>query len=159
MAANKKKIIILCVMVALLVASGYLNYYLTQKQPPIDAGTGNAIETFFASAKGERTTTRNGVIDYCDAIIASASATAQEKEYASAMKLQIASFMKWESDVETFAFGKGYPASIASCSENSIYVTVADANLTDLKVAEIKNFIIDNTNYTLKQIYVRPYPV
>ncbi|MDR2091558.1 MAG: SpoIIIAH-like family protein [Clostridiales bacterium] len=159
MATNKKKIIILCAMVVLLVASGYLNYYLTQKQPPDDAVSDNAVATFFAAAKAERTTNRNGAIDYYNAVINSASSKPEEIETAKAARDKLAAYMEYESNVETFLFGKGYAASLAACAEGGISVTVADNDLTAVKVAEIKNFIIENTEFTLGQISIRSYPV
>jgi hypothetical protein len=146
-------------MVVLLVASGYLNYYLTQKPPPIDAGNDNAITTFFATAKADRNTRRNGDVAFYDAIINSPSSTADEKSAATAAKLKIGSYAQYEADVEMFIFGKGYPASVAYCADNNINVTIADNNLTAPKVAEIKNFIIENTAYTLNQISIRSYSV
>jgi stage III sporulation protein AH len=146
-------------MVVLLIASGYLNYVLTQKSPADTGGAETAVSSYFAAAKAERQTTRNQEIVYYDAIIASSSSSATEKEAATTAKMKILAFMENENGIETFLFGKGYAASIASCSDGGIYVTVADNDLSAVKVAEIKNFIIEHTDYVLGQINIRSYPV
>ncbi|MDR3263533.1 MAG: SpoIIIAH-like family protein [Clostridiales bacterium] len=159
MAANKKKIIILCTMVVLLIASGYLNYVLTSKIPDTNGGGDTALPTYFASVKAERQTTRNKEIAYYDAIIESDSATADAKAAAEAARIQLVGHMETESHVETFLFGKGYPAYLVSCTAGNINVIVVDNDLTATEVAEIKNFIIAQTGYVLKQIIISPYTV
>jgi hypothetical protein len=157
MATNKKKIIILCTMVVLLIASGYLNWVLTNKQPIDGGGSDTTAAAYFASAKAERQTRRNLEIAQCDAIIASASSSPEVKLDAETSKKQLISEMGTESDVEIFLFGKGYAQSIVSCNSNNINVIVMSGDLTALKVAEIKNFIVTQTPYVLNQIIISQY--
>ncbi|MDR1940317.1 MAG: SpoIIIAH-like family protein [Clostridiales bacterium] len=160
MATNKKKIIILCTMVVLLVASGYLNYVLTNKQPgDLNGGGDTTASSFFASAKAERQATRNREIAQYDAVIASSSSTAEAKAAAEASKLQLIAQMESEYQVETFLLGKGYAQAIVSCNSNNINVIVMDNELTAIKVAEIKNFIVNQTAYVLNQIIISQYGV
>ena len=137
MATNKKKIIILCTMVALLVASGYLNWALGNKpQAPITGDT--AVTSYFNSAKSDRDAGRNAQIAYFDAIISPTSGVTQERKLeAEAAKIQLIREIEIELDVETFLFGKAYQASIVSCTENSINVTVYDPELNAQKVSQI----------------------
>ncbi|MDR3293014.1 MAG: SpoIIIAH-like family protein [Clostridiales bacterium] len=159
MAVNKKKIIILCTMVVLLVASGYLNYVLTNK-PTVDAvSPDTAITTYFAAAKADRQTTRNEMIAYCEAVIASPTSTAVAKADAETSRMQLIAGIEIENSVETFLFGKGYPAYIVSCMPNNINVIIADNGLDAAKVAIVKNFIIENTSYVLNQIIISRYTV
>ena len=67
-----KKVLVLSVMVALLVATGVLNWALNDRlssNEPIDAGV--VTETFFAAYRSDREATRESEFLYLDAIITS----------------------------------------------------------------------------------------
>ena len=66
--ANRKKIIVVCTMVALLVGTGCLNYFLNVKT----SGDGNTDvnqmqeQSFFETYRTDRESTRNQEIAYLD---------------------------------------------------------------------------------------------
>jgi len=158
MATNKKKIIILCTMVALLIASGYLNWALTNKSTLPPDGGDTAVATYFNSAKAERLTQRNYMMEEYDAIMSS-NATEADKQAAATAKMQLIDCMEYELQVETFLFGKAYEAYIVSCTPTSIHVIVCDNDLSAAKASLIKAYILEETNYTLGQIHINPYTV
>ena len=95
--ANKKKIIVVACMVALLVATGCLNYFLNVKeQEGLEAGQGDlqTTETFFSTYRTDREETRAQELEYLDEIIASASSTESAVASAEEQKLQITGAME-----------------------------------------------------------------
>ena len=83
-----KKILVLSVMVALLVATGVLNWALNNRlttSDPIDAGV--VTETFFAAYRSDREAARESEFLYLDAIITSETSSAEAKSAAEEQKL------------------------------------------------------------------------
>ena len=110
--ANKKKIIVVACMVALLVATGCLNYFLNvQEQEGLEAGIGdqnNTTETFFSTYRTDREETRAQELEYLDEIIASASSTETAIASAEEQKLQITGAMETELVLEGLIKSKGF---------------------------------------------------
>ena len=83
MKAKTKKIIVLSVMVALLVATGVLNFVLSDKlnKTSDDAiGQQNTVtQTFFAAARSDRDATRESEFLYLDAIMNSQDSSESAK--------------------------------------------------------------------------------
>lgn len=81
-----KKIIVLSVMVLLLVATGVLNFVLSDKlnktTDNVNADQGTVTQTFFAAAKSDRDSTRESEFLYLDAIMQSESSTESAKKSA-----------------------------------------------------------------------------
>ena len=91
-----KKIIVLSVMVLLLVATGVLNFVLSDKlnktTDNVNADQGTVTQTFFAAAKSDRDSTRESEFLYLDAIMQSESSTESAKKSAQEQKLTLVFF-------------------------------------------------------------------
>jgi hypothetical protein len=146
-------------MVVLLIASGFLNYYLTNNTPVDTGDNDTGVASWVTMAKSQRQMRRNEEMAFYDAIINSETTTAEAKQAAEAAKLQIINNIEIETNVETYVMGKGHQAAVVTCSTNSINVVVVDNDLTGTEVSVIKNYIIGNTDYKLNQIYITPYTV
>lgn len=89
MLSKKKKIIILCGMLVLLVVTGVLNIVLNQSS--IATGSGDAMQSasFFQTYRSDRVATREQTILYLDAIIANSASDADAVKKAQDDKLEL----------------------------------------------------------------------
>ena len=100
MKANKKKIIVLVSMIALLVATGCLNYFLNVRKADVDQPVDQTTPTFFATYRNDREVTRQQEIAYLDEMIASETSSAETIAEAEAQKLAICQAMETELVLE-----------------------------------------------------------
>lgn len=160
--ANRKKIIVVCSMVALLVATGCLNYFLnakTDNSTPV--GDTNqqpeATTTFFATYRTDRESTRAQEIAYLDEIIASATSTESAIADAESQKLNITSSMEKELVVEGLIKAKGFKDCIVTMSTENVNIVVMDEDLTLEDAAQILNIVETETTFTAPQVVIIPY--
>jgi len=78
--SKKKKVIILSVMIALLLVTGYVNVALNSSlSNTISTPTSTTTANFYTSYRNERETTRTQEIQFYDSIIASATSSESAK--------------------------------------------------------------------------------
>ena len=157
---NKKKILILVGMFALLVVTAVLNYTIAanvNKKPGDVPAGGN----YFTNWRSERIATRDNEITYLDTIIANESA-----EYTSAraaameQKLKIIAIMELEVNLEYLIKAAGYEevaVSIGSTSDNVNVIVKTDTELTKAQVANIYTIIYEEAQ--IAPDYVRIIPI
>ncbi|MDR0850293.1 MAG: SpoIIIAH-like family protein [Christensenellaceae bacterium] len=158
MLSKKKKIIILCTMVALLVVTGYLNIMFNNQA--INTSTGGGDETqaagFFITYRADRTQARTEAIAYYDAIISSASSSSEAKTLAETKKAEIVATMTLELNMEGLIKAKGFEDVIASCSDSYINILVKSAELTEVEVAQIVEVVQSQTQKDIDYIKIIP---
>ena len=104
-----KKIIVLSVMVALLVATGVLNWALNDRLTASDPIDANAVtETFFSAYRSEREATRESEFLYLDAIISSETSSEAAKTAAEEQKLGLVERMEKEMQLESLVKAKHF---------------------------------------------------
>ena len=156
--SKKKKIIILSVMVALLLITGYVNVALnssissTAKQTSASTTTAN----FYTTYRNEREATRTQEIQFYDSIIASATSSEDAKEEAEQNKIMLISQMEKELVTEGIIRGKGFEDAIVTSSESNVNVFVKCAELTSAEVAQISSVVIDQLNVELDRVIIIP---
>lgn len=157
--ANKKKIIIVASMVALLVATGCLNYFLNVKaNKDIPAnGDDTSIATFFETYRSDRLTTRDQEIVYLDDIIASTVSTPEAIANAEAKKLAITDTMETELILEGLIKAKGFTDCVVTISADAVNVVVVDEDLTLTEAAQILDIIVSQTEFTAPDVTIFPY--
>ncbi|NLZ25501.1 MAG: SpoIIIAH-like family protein [Clostridiales bacterium] len=153
--ANKKKILVLAVMVVLLVATGVLNWVLTTRQNTGNLDPGATVETFFAAYRNERTTSRAESMLYLDAIIASDTSSEEAKAAAEAQKLELINRIEKELIIEGLIKAKGYNEVIVTLSDNSVNVVVAAENLGLSDAAKITDIVVTETGS--RNVKIIPY--
>ncbi len=157
--ANKKKIIVVCSMVALLIGTGCLNYFLNVKTS--DAGAGDVSnqpeQSFFETYRTDRESTRNQEIAYLDEIIASASSTETAIVDAENQKLNITSSMETELVLEGLIKAKGFEDCIVTMSTENVNIVVMDEDLTLEEAAQILNIVETETSFTAPDVVIIPY--
>lgn len=153
---KKKKIIILSVMIALLLVTGYVNVALnsTIASKSITASTTSA--NFYTTYRTERESTRTQEIQFYDSIIASASSSEEAKQDAEANKLALISQMEKELVTEGIIRGKGFEDAIVTSSSNNINVFVKANELNKSEVAQISTIVMQQLSIELDKIIIIP---
>lgn len=154
---KKKKIVILSVMVALLLVTGFVNVALNSS-----LSDGRATETstssasFYATYRSEREATRTQEIQFYDSIIASASSSNAAKEEAEVNKMALIAQMEKELVTEGIIKGKGFADCVITSSSNNVNVFVKSAELTKEEVAQITSIVITQLSVDIDKIIILP---
>ena len=155
---KKKKIIILSVMVALLLVTGYvnvaLNSSLTSKVTETNASTTTA--SFYVTYRNEREATRTQEIQFYDSIIASATSSDSAKEEAEANKLALITQMEKELVTEGIIRGKGFDDAIVTTSSSNVNVFVKSSELTSVEVAQITSIVTEQLKVEIDRVIIIP---
>lgn len=158
--SKTKKAIVLSVMVALLVATGVLNWALNERLDGEQAnadGNATVTEAFFASYRSDRDATRESEYLYLDAIIKSEDASAESKANAEQKKLDIVTKMETELALETLVKAKGFDDAIVAIGEDGVNVVVGAEELSLEQATQILCIITDETDYKATDVKIIPY--
>jgi len=158
---NKKKILILVGMFALLVVTAVLNYTIAANANKNKEGDIVASGNYFTNWRSERMTTRNTEIAYLDTIIANESPEYSDARAAAMeQKLKLIGIMELEVNLEYLIKAAGYDevaVSIGSTSDNVNVIVKTDEELTKAQVANIYTIIFEETG--VAPDYVRIIPI
>lgn len=154
--SKKKTIIVLCSMVALLVLTGCLNYFLNRPNTDkVDAGNTNEYTDYFTSSHTDRDTARTETVGYYNAIIESEASSADAKANAEAELAALVSRMETEQRLETLIKALGFNDCLVTVGENINVIIRSDA-LTDQEVAQILDVVISETGSTAMNVRIKP---
>lgn len=157
MLSKKKKIIVLCTMVALLVVTGYLNIAFNNQAINTSTDDNNTQSaSFFVTYRADMAQYRGEAIEYYSAIIASVSSSAEAKALAEAKKDEIISTMTLEGNMEGLIKAKGFDDVIACCSDSYINIMVKSAELSESEVAQIVEVVQSQTQKDIDYIKITP---
>lgn len=153
MLSKKKKIFILCGMLALLVVTGVLNIVLNGRSISASgSGSGNANSngdlnnaSFFATYRSDRDATREQSLLYLDSIIASASSDSEAAENARQSKLDLTKNMELELVLEGLIKALGFDDVVVASSTESVNVIVKAKELTEDQATQIAEVITTET--------------
>lgn len=155
--SKKKKIIILTVMIALLLVTGYvnvaLNSSLSAKTESVQTATTNA--NFYSAYRLERENTRTQEIQFYDSILTS-TASAEAKAEAESNKLALIKQIEKELVTEGIIRGKGFEDAIVTSSSANVNVFIKAAELTELEVAQIASVVMQQLQVELDKIIIIP---
>lgn len=160
MKASKKKIIVLVSMVALLVATGCLNYFLNvgKNTTPGNADGGSTVTpTFFETYRTDRLATREQEKVYLDEIITSATSDEEIIANAKAQKLALSNAMETELVLEGLIKAQGFEDAVVTISTENVNVVVKDVDLTLQEATKIMTIIVDETDFEATDIIIFPY--
>lgn len=153
--SNKKKIIIICSMVVLLIAAGYLNVILNKNSNPDPSPS--ATVSFFDEYRADRDTARAEEFSYLDAIIVSASSTDDAIASAENMRLDLVDAMETELVLEGLIKAKGFEDAVVTMSSENVNVIVCDSELVSEEVAQILSIIVSETGTSPANVVIVPY--
>lgn len=157
MFTKKKKIIVLCSMVALLVLTGFLNLTLN-KQTLSTTSTENTIssQSFFESYRIDRNTSREQQVLYYKAIIESENSTMEAKDEAQKSLSSLAAKQEQELVLEGYILAKGFNDAVVSFTDNYVNVMVKSSELSQEKVAQIVEVVEEQTSKSIDNIKIIP---
>lgn len=154
--SKKKKVIILATMFVLLVVTGYLNIVLNGNQTT-RTGTDNVVTgNFFTTYRTDRQSTRDQEMAYYDAIIASATSSAETKASAETKKQALVASMEMELVTEGLIKSKGFEDVVVTNSNSCINVVIKSKELTSSEVAQIVSIVQQQCNANLENIKIIP---
>ena len=155
--SKKKKIIILSVMVALLLVTGYVNVTLNSSlSNNITQTSSNVSANFYTTYRTEREATRAQEIQFYDSIIASATSSAEAKTEAELNKMNLIATMEKELVTEGIIRGKGFTDAIVTSSSSNVNVFVQSAELTSIEVAQITTVVTEQLGVEIDKIVIIP---
>ena len=155
MLSKKKKIVILVVMVALLVVTGYLNIALNNN---VTTQTGATTQTanFYDGYRTDRQTSRETAIMYYDSIIASADSSEDAKAMATKSRQELIDAMEKELVVEGLIKSAGFEDVVLTTTSENLYVVVKACDLSTTDVAKIAKIVQEQTGKSLDNIKIIP---
>jgi stage III sporulation protein AH len=146
-------------LVALLLATGYLNYALnsngddtkTVSNSPTTSG-GVAVENetdpsqetsadFYVAFKEDRDDVREKEIAYLDELINDSTSDASIVKEAQQQKLKITTAMETEMIIEGLLKAKGFEKSVVTIKDNSVNVIVDREQLSETEAAQIFDIV------------------
>lgn len=156
--SKKKKVFILVGMVALLVLTGCLNYFLNRPAQNANAGTGdtNSATDFFTSSRAERVAVRAEERAYYDAIIADATSTEADVAEAKDKRDALVSAMETELLVESLIKALGFEDVIVTMSTENVNIILKTDEMTDAEVAQVLDVIVTETDKTASNVRLIP---
>ena len=161
--SNKKKIIIICTMVVMLVAAAYLNVLLGKKTQTasntnVKTEDSSAVSVFSAM-KSDRDSTRAQNYGYLDAIISSETSSQTAKEEAESKKMQLIGYAENELVLENLIKARGFEDACVTMSTGNVNVVVKDGDLNSQDVAQILWIVTEETGCSATDVVVVPYSV
>ncbi len=155
--SKKKKIIILSVMVALLLVTGFVNVALNSSlSESTTTETSTTSANFYSTYRSERDSTRTLEIQFYDSIIASASSSDEAKAEAEANKLALIEQMEKELITEGIIKGKGFEDCVITTSSSNVNVFVKASELTEEEVIQISSIVVTQLGVELEKVIIIP---
>ncbi len=157
MFSKKKKIIILSVMVALLIVTGYLNIALNKSSDNfIETGTKTA--DFYSSYRDDRQESRETAILYYDSIIADSTSSAEAKSLAENSRKELIDALEKELLIEGLIKSAGFEDAVLTTTSEKIMVVIKASaeDLTDAQIATIATIVTEQTGKPLTSIRIVP---
>lgn len=155
--SKKKKIIVLVGMVALLVLTGCLNYFLNRPQSD-SAGADNTVTyaDYFASSHADRAASRTETVMYYEAIIKNEASSAEAKANAETELAALVSSMETEQRLESLIKALGYSDCLVTVGAENVNIILKSAALTDQQVAQVLDVILSETDKTASNVRIKP---
>lgn len=154
--SKKKKIVILSIMIALLLVTGYVNVALNSSLSSSVTTSTTTTASFYTTYRIEREATRTQEIQFYDSIIASASSSEEAKQEAEANKTALIAQMEKELVTEGIIRGKGFEDAIVTTSSANVNIFVKASELTSAEVAQITTVVKEQLNVEIDKIIIIP---
>lgn len=155
--ANKKKIIVLALMLVLLAGTGFLNYYLTTANSDKADANQSVNASFFDTYRTDRSATRDEEFLYLNTIIASEASSTDAITSAEGQQIALTTQAEQELILEGLIKAKGFQDCVVTMSTENVNVVVMDSELTAEEAIMILAIIVDETDYTAADVVIIPY--
>lgn len=157
--SNKKKIIIMSSLVALLGATAVFNFVLANTTDTTAAADGGVTTAnYFTTYRSERTTTRNEELVQLDSVIALYEEGDEKYEAATEMKMEIVAAMEQELILENMVKSLGFSDAVVSVSVDSdnVNVFINSEELNYDTALSIYNMMKNETGVVAGNIIIMP---
>lgn len=105
----------------------------------------SANKEYFDAARLNRQETRQAAIDIANGVLASETATQEERDAAAGQILSLSQAADAEGRIENLIMAKGYAQCVAFIGEDSVNVVVGGAVLTSQDAVAIKDIVVSQT--------------
>ena len=155
--SKTKKIIILSVMVALLVVTGYLNIALINNATQ-QVSNQNSNLDFYSSYRADRDASREAAILYYKGIIADETSSQEAKDLAETSRQALVDAMETELTTEGLLKGLGFEDVVLTTTTENINVIIKAKreDLTDAQLGQIGTIVFEQTKRPLDNIRIIP---
>lgn len=126
----------------------------------VDVDTDTEITTsqsnmnFFVEYRLERDQTRSEEVDLLKGIVEDENSSQDTIKEAQQKIMNIVERTEQEMTVENLLKAQGFDDAVAMIHDESINIIVSEQNLTDDKVAQIQNIVINETDFEIPQIKI-----
>lgn len=148
---KKKKIFIICGMLALLVVTGCLNLFLNKSTEEIQ--TTSSQVSLLSSYRASKLETRNSMLEMYDSIIATSNDMEQIKE-TNAKISELAGRIEEENALEIDIMASGYEDAVVTNVDGCYTVIVKSNGLTSDDVAKILSIVVKSTGVSATKIKI-----
>ena len=154
--SKKKKIIVLASMVALLVLTGCLNYFLNRPSSQ-SAGADSSVtySDYFAASRADRNSSRSETVMYYEAIIKNEATSETAKQNAETELAAVVAGMKTEQQLETLIKALGFEDCLVTVGKENISVIVKSDEMTGEEVARVLDVVMTETGKTIDYVRVK----
>ena len=155
--SNKKKVIVMSSLVALLGATAVFNFVLAGTDTGVSS-EGITTANYFTTYRSERTATRNEEIVQLDSVIALYEAGDEKYETATAMKMELVSAMEQELLLENMVKSLGFSDAVVSVSSDSdnVNVFINSAELNYDTALSIYSMMKNETGIVAGNVIIMP---
>lgn len=156
--SKKKKIVVLASMVALLVLTGCLNYFLNRPADSQAAAADSLVtySDYFAASRADRESARSETVMYYNAIIQNEATSAEAKANAETELAALVAGMDSEQRLETLIRALGFSDCIVTVGKENINIIVKSDALTDPEVAQVMDVVASETGKTVENVRIKP---
>ncbi|MDE5593898.1 MAG: SpoIIIAH-like family protein [Clostridiales bacterium] len=154
--SKKKKIIVLASMVALLVLTGCLNYFLNRPASnPANAEGNLTYSDYFVASRADRTSAREETVSYYNTIINSEATSAEAKASAETELAALVAGVDTEQRLETLIKSLGFDDCIVTVGKEKISVIVKSDALTEQESAQLLDMVCTETGKSVGEVRVK----
>ena len=168
---NSSKIALICILIAAIVVTGYINFKINNDGAAdvADAGADAAAEgemtetvetqdvsAVFAQFRTDKEATRAKEIEYLDSVINSGEADEATVNEAMSQKVAITTYMEQETNIEGLLKSSGYQDAVVTIASDSVNVVVSEEALTDDQAVQILEIVKTTTGQSAQNIKIIP---
>ena len=156
--SNKKKIVVMSSLVALLAATAVFNFVLSNATETTAAEGDVTAANYFTTYRSERTSTRNEELVQLDSVIALYEAGDEKYEAATEMKMEIVAAMEQELILENMVKSLGFSDAVVAVSTDSdnVNVFINSSELNYDTALSIYNMMKNETGIVAGNIIIMP---
>ena len=156
--SNKKKIVVMSSLVALLAATAVFNFVLANETETTSANGDVTAANYFTTYRSERTSTRNEELVQLDSVIALYEVGDEKYEAATEMKMEIVAAMEQELILENMVKSLGFSDAVVAVSTDSdnVNVFINSSELNYDTALSIYNMMKNETGIVAGNIIIMP---